>query len=311
MARLQLLTHMESLCENTVNRIRGLAGTLMNHVESKLSIKLNANHGLWSWALRHASWLLNRFSVVHGAAPYELVYAKVYKGRMTEFAEPAFAYTHTHTMHKGNPRWQRVIVLGKTESQDTYVVFIGTTIMLTRSVRRIATDWKCHLGFFIHFNSPTWRFKAGFGGRIIPTKRSVEGQPASAVAPQGAVLPSPFFHDKDAEDVKQKMIEEKTEEREQFAMGQHDQPTLTRDGGTQRDASSGAAMVEPSRDAQYSPMPSMPSRPGEVVVDSVFDDPVDSSFLQAMEGQVDSGLRCACYTTDDECTGIYNSKTCS
>ena len=98
--------------------------------------------------------------------------------------------------------------------------------MLTRSVRRIFTDWKCHLGFFSHFNSPTWRFKAGFGGRIIPTKRSVEGQPASSAAPQSAVLPSPF-HDKDAEDVKQKMIEEKAEEREQFAMGQHDQPTLT------------------------------------------------------------------------------------
>ena len=44
-------THGNSLCENTVNRIRGLAGTLMNHVESKLSIKLNTNHGLWSWAL--------------------------------------------------------------------------------------------------------------------------------------------------------------------------------------------------------------------------------------------------------------------
>ena len=144
-------THGNSLCENTVNRVRGLAGTLMNHVEAKLSIKLNTNHGLWSWALRHASWLLNRFSVVHGATPYELVYAKVYKGRMTEFAEPAFAYTHTAM--KGNPRWQRVIVLGKTESQDTYVVFTGSTIMLTRSVRRIATDWKCHLGFFLHFNS--------------------------------------------------------------------------------------------------------------------------------------------------------------
>ena len=34
----------------------------------------------------------------------------------------------------------------------------------------------------------------------------------------------------------------------------------------------------------------MPSRPGEVVVDSMFDDPVDSSFLPAMEGQVDAAL---------------------
>ena len=65
---------------------------------------------------------------------------------MTEFAEPAFAYTHT--AFKGNPRWQCVIVLGKTESQDTYIVYTGSTIMLTRSVRRIATDWKCHMVSF-------------------------------------------------------------------------------------------------------------------------------------------------------------------
>ena len=276
-------THGNSLCENTVNRVRGLAGALMNHVEAKLSIKLNTNHGLWSWALRHASWLLNRFSVVHGATPYELVYAKVYKGRMTEFAEPAFAYTHTAM--KGNPRWQRVIVLGKTESQDTYVVFTGSTIMLTRSVRRIATDWKCHLGFFLHFNSPTWRFKAGFGGRIIPTKRSVEGQSASFVA-QTAVLPSPF-HDKDAEDVKQKMLEEKTEARESLSMGQEDKPSgdtaLRHDDKRSADVD----LVGPSTALQPSSSPSMPSRPGNVVVDSVFDDDVDTSFLSTMEGQVD------------------------
>ena len=154
-------------------------------------------------ALRHSSWLLNRFAVVHGATPYELVYHKVYKGKMTEFAEPAFAYTHT--VLKGNPRWQRVIVLGKTEAQDTYVVFTGQSVMLTRSIRRISTDWKCHLGFYLHFNAPTWRFKAGFGGRVVPTKRAVPAKSASFSLPQGPVLPSPL-HDKDAEDVKQKRL---------------------------------------------------------------------------------------------------------
>eukprot|EP00435_Cladocopium_sp_Y103_P043463 s3763_g12.t1 len=44
-----------SLCENTLHRVRGLAGTLMHNVPEKLSIKLSADHGLWSWALRHSS----------------------------------------------------------------------------------------------------------------------------------------------------------------------------------------------------------------------------------------------------------------
>ena len=281
--------HANSLCENIVNRVRGLEGTLMHSVQDKLSLQLNTNHGLWSWALRHSSWLLNCFAVVHGATPYELVYYKAYKGKMTEFAEPAFAYTHTAL--KGNPRWQRVIVLGKTEAQDTYVVFTGQSVMLTRSIRRISTDWKCHLGFFLHFNAPTWRFKAGFGGRVLPTKRHVAGQPASFNAPVGAVLPS-AFHDKDAEDVKQKQLEEKAEERETFSMGQEDpsqnEPEKfeleTMEG--MKDASipkEHATGMEISGSA-----PSRPKRPGEVEVTSVFYDEVDSSFLPSMETQVDA-----------------------
>jgi hypothetical protein len=138
-----------------------------------------------------------------------------------------------------------VVVFGQKKTQDTYVVFTGSSVVLTRSVRHIATDWKCHLGLYLHFNSPTWRFKAGFGGRILPTKRSVEGHSASFSAPQGAVLPSPF-HDKDAEDVKRKMLEERTEERETLSMGQEDKPlddTVLRQGDK---AGDDVVLVEPS-----------------------------------------------------------------
>ena len=92
--------------------------------------------------LRHSALLLNRLQWVHGATPCELVYNNVYKGRVREFAEPA--YTHT---------------------------------------------------------SPTWCFKTGFGGRLIPT-RTVETLPAPRNAPTGPVFPS-AFHDADGA-VKQK-----------------------------------------------------------------------------------------------------------
>ena len=61
--------------------------------------------------MRRSSWLLNRFAVVHGVTPYELVYHKTYKGKMTEFAEPVFAYAHTAL--KGNPRCKEALCLGK------------------------------------------------------------------------------------------------------------------------------------------------------------------------------------------------------
>jgi hypothetical protein len=40
----------------------------------------------------------------------------------------------------------------ESEAQGTYIVFTGSTVMLTRSIRRIDTDWNCHLGFYLHFN---------------------------------------------------------------------------------------------------------------------------------------------------------------
>ena len=122
---------------------------------------------------------------------------------MTDFGEPAFAYAHT--AFKGTPRWQRVIVLGTTETQDTYILFHWKHIMLTRSVRKIETDWKCRMGFYLHFNSPPWRSKTSFGGKMIPTKRSVQGQIASFKPPDAPVLP-PLLHDADAETVKEKML---------------------------------------------------------------------------------------------------------
>ena len=207
-------THGKSLCENAIGRVRTLACTLMNRVQSKISTKLDTNNGWWSWAMRRAGWLLNRFSVQHGCTPYETVYNNVYKGKLTEFGEPVFSYVHT--AHNGNPKWQRVLSLGKTEAQDTFVVFIGSTIMLSRSVRRI--DWKNYMGFYARFNAPTWNFKTGFGGRVIPTRRSIQAQPASAVAPVGPVLPH-ALHDADGEAIRQQGKDEEAQEREAAAMG--------------------------------------------------------------------------------------------
>ena len=90
--------------------------------------------------------------------------------------------------------------------------------------------------------------------------------------------------------MKQKMLEEKTEEREMLSMGQEDRKIQSADSKTRDDV----LLVEPSagNPSSSTPLSSMPSRPHEVVVESVFDDDDDgtmnSSFLPAMESQVGS-----------------------
>jgi hypothetical protein len=76
-------------------------------------------------------------------------------------------------------------------------------LVLTRSVRRVKTDWRTHL------NTPPVQplFKVGFGGRVVPTKRRAPGPRAVTFAPpQGEVAPSRLV-DEEAEAVKQKAVE--------------------------------------------------------------------------------------------------------
>ena len=80
------------LSQNTVDRVRKLAGSFFEGLQSKLGIKIGSDHALWTWAARHASWVLNRFQPVKGATPYELVCGKSYKGLFAEYGEPVHGH---------------------------------------------------------------------------------------------------------------------------------------------------------------------------------------------------------------------------
>ena len=43
------------LSRNTVDRVRKLAGSFIEDVQSRLGIKIGSDHALWTWAARHAS----------------------------------------------------------------------------------------------------------------------------------------------------------------------------------------------------------------------------------------------------------------
>ena len=60
------------LSENTADRVRKLAGTSFEGVQSRLGIKIRSDHALVTWAARHASWALNRFQPVKGATLYQV-----------------------------------------------------------------------------------------------------------------------------------------------------------------------------------------------------------------------------------------------
>ena len=216
--------HSNALAENAVNRIRGLACTLMEELQHLIKVKLNTDNPLWSWAARHAAWILNRYKAVRGATPYELIYGKPYRGVLAKFGEPVFSYLKTHL--KGEKKWHKSLFLGKTEGQDSFVVYDGDKILLTKSVRRIGQSWGLSLDFYKEFKCPTFEYQTGFGSRIVSTKREAVALPAAEVLiPLEQIRAKAKDHD--AEAVILRAIEESREDSEQMRMEKNDPKTAS------------------------------------------------------------------------------------
>ena len=212
-------SHGNSLVENVIGRLRPLASILMHSVRKRTGMDFSTNHALWTWAHRHAAWLMNRYGVVRNVTPFELVHKKRYTGSIAQFAEPVFGYFRIGA--KGTAKWRRALFLGKVDGQDSFLLYSGSHLVLTRSIRRIDTDWKGHLAFYSTFKCNSWEYKSGFGGRVVPTKIKREALSVGFQLPQGEIEPS-AFHDADAEAVREKAREELREESERVEMGAHD-----------------------------------------------------------------------------------------
>ena len=214
-------SHGNSLVENAIGRIRPLAGSLMHALGQKVGMEFSTSNPLWTWALRHSCWLMNRFNANKGVTSFELITNKPYRGGICQFGEPVYGYSKSN--NKGSARWSRMIFLGKVDPQDSFILYNGVNLVLVKSIRRIQTDWRGHLAFYVNFKCSSFDYKSGFGGRVVPTKANRSAVGASFNQPQGAIEPSAFY-DEDGAAVIEKAKEEKREELESTKMALWDRP---------------------------------------------------------------------------------------
>ena len=158
--------------------------------------------------------------MLRGATPYELAFGRQYKEDLCEYGEPVYGYVHPGT-NKAAARWRRALFLGKADSQNSFVLFDGQSIVLSKSIRRISTTWRSHLAYYLHCKCYSWQFKSGFGARILPTMKKAIPQSASFEVPL-APIESSKLHDPEAEAVIQYAEQEIKAEEEQIAMSLND-----------------------------------------------------------------------------------------
>ena len=163
-----------ALVENSIQRIRQLACTLMEDVSEKTGLTFPCDHPLWSWAGRHAAWCLNRYQVSKALTTFEVTHGKRYSGKVAGFGEPVYGYCKARG--KADAKWRVGLFLGKTEAQDAWIIGDGVDVMLTRSIRRIDQPWTNFLAYFSGLQTHSFVYQTNFGGRIVPTKRKITPQ---------------------------------------------------------------------------------------------------------------------------------------
>ena len=145
-------------------------------------MRFSAQHPLWSWCCRHSAWVFNRFQATQGTTSYELVYGRPYDGKVCRYGEVVHAYVKPKQGYKADPKWKIGICLGKSETQDCWIIGDGSRVFLSRSIRRVEQSWQSFLSCFKAFSAYSWEYQTNFGGRIVPSKRLiavVEGPAAS------------------------------------------------------------------------------------------------------------------------------------
>ena len=85
----------------------------------RVAVEFDTNSPWWSWALKHACWLANRYGPVTGMSPYEIIHGKEFTGKTCCFGEPVFGLANVEG--KGSARWRRIIFITKFETHDSYL----------------------------------------------------------------------------------------------------------------------------------------------------------------------------------------------
>ena len=138
---------------------------ILQGVEQKIGHSIPMSHPLASWAFKHAAWLLNCYNPRQGVTPYEAVHGKVYSGKVCPFGETVMGFVGVENKQKGTAKWMPILFLGKT-SNGMYILGRGSSVRLSKSIKRIFPDWFNHIELYRSFEVQSWMIKGTLGTRI-------------------------------------------------------------------------------------------------------------------------------------------------
>ena len=177
------------MAERAIQTVRRQDLTLIQGLQEQAKVLIAHTHPLFSWAFRHAAWILNRYHrhSATGMTPYEFVAGRPYEGTLCQFGESLMVLVNRTGVNvkKGDPQWLRGVFLGKTDN-NLFITWHMDGIKTSRSVKRCPHhfDLEALTSVGIH----TWEVKhTTLTTRVVPRK-NLPG-PSGTPAPVTVVEP--------------------------------------------------------------------------------------------------------------------------
>ena len=132
------ISETNSLAERAFQTVRRQAVTLVQALQARCRVGIPHTHPVFSWAFRHAGWILNRFHVHSGTGmtPYEFCTGTPYQGMLCEHGESLLCHVISvnPNKRKGDAHWSKGVFLGKSDN-DLYLTWHPQGLLACRTVQ--------------------------------------------------------------------------------------------------------------------------------------------------------------------------------
>ncbi len=171
--------------ERCIQDFKGLVRTLRSDVEAKIGEKINLEHPLVPWLVRHAAHIITRCRVREdGRTAYQLMKGRRCNAKLVPFAETVlFKIPKTqHRVGDFEDRWERGVWLGFIMKTGEHLVGTARGVFRVSTVMRRASDkrWSAQLLRNIG-GSPAEPVPGATGRRIPAFAKKFEAENAETV----------------------------------------------------------------------------------------------------------------------------------
>ena len=154
----------------------GQIKALRLEIEKRYGVELSVHSALFTWVVRHAQWLINRYLCnAEGTTAFERRWGKRYAGFLCRFGETVL-FRKPHTV-KGQPAFIPGIWLGKDTESDQHFCADGSGVFKTRTVKRFPPSKQSDLLLLQSVKARPWDplgTKHETDSFVFPTSRSEE-----------------------------------------------------------------------------------------------------------------------------------------